>query len=265
MSDVLTELSPSGVMLVTLNRPDDLNTLDGTLLDEFEATMNDAAQDPRVRVVAVTGAGRAFCAGADLKGPGRKARVAASQRSHLDGAAAVDVFHRKFAAAMYHCPKPTVALVNGPAAGAGMGMCLSADFRIAARSAIFVSAFARIGLSGDSGISYGLSRLVGRARALEILMLSPRITAEEALAMKLVREVVDDDQLLPVGLEFCERLAAGPMTVFSIMKRNLDVIERSTFADGLMRETVGIAIAGSTGDSAEARKAFLEKRQPSFS
>jgi 2-(1,2-epoxy-1,2-dihydrophenyl)acetyl-CoA isomerase len=263
MSDVLTELSPTGVWLITLNRPDKLNNLGGTLLEEFAAAMHEATHDPAIRVVAVTGAGRGFCAGADLAS-GRRREPGADEPGHLARSAGVRKFHETFAAAMYRCPKPTVALVNGPAAGAGMGMSLSADFRIAARSAFFTSAFARIGLAGDSGITYGLSRLVGRAKALEILMLSERIPAERALAMGLVRQVVDDDQLMAVGMEFCDQLAAGPITIFSIMKRNLEVIERSTHQDGLLRETVGIAISGSTGDSAAAMQAFMQKRAPVF-
>lgn len=263
MSDVLTERTAAGVLLITLNRPEKLNTLSETLYAEFHAAMADAMADPAVRVVAVTGAGRAFCAGADLSGR-RDADPAAPRRGHLGTLNFMTHHNESFPGPMYGCRKPTLALVNGPAAGGGMGLSLAADFRIAARSAIFVSAFARIGLAGDTGITYGLSRLVGRAKALEILMLSPRLSAEEALAIGLVRQVVDDDELLSVGMEFADKLAAGPTEIFALMKDNLDAIELMSYDQALHKEATGIAISGSTGASAAAMRAFLEKREPDF-
>ena len=215
MPDVLTEKLPSGVMIVTFNRPDAMNTLGGTLLEDFGAAMDEARRDGNVRAVLVTGAGRAFCAGADLSARG-SSRNGSSQNGTAPAPLAfsgrvtsMQDLHGNLAGAAFHCDKPTVALVNGPAAGAGFGVSLACDFRIASEQALFVSAFARIGLSGDNGITWGLARLVGRSTALEILMLSPRLTAAQALELGLVRSVVPPQELLSAGLEFGERLAAA--------------------------------------------------------
>jgi 2-(1,2-epoxy-1,2-dihydrophenyl)acetyl-CoA isomerase len=269
--DVVCEMTGAGVMLVTLNRPENMNTLGGSILEDFGAAMAEASHNPAVRAVAVTGAGRAFCAGADLAA-GQRARAAVSDRdepapprNHLTAVHNMDVLHGNWAGAAYACPKPTVGLINGPAAGAGFGMSLALDFRIAAQSAIFVSAFARIALSGDNGITYALSRIVGRSKALEILMLSPRITADEALELGLVRAVVPDDKLMETGMELAEKLAAGPTTIFALMKGNLAFAETSSYEESLEREGTGIAISQSTADYGSAVTAFLEKREPTFS
>jgi 2-(1,2-epoxy-1,2-dihydrophenyl)acetyl-CoA isomerase len=274
--DLLTERTEAGVLLITLNRPDMLNTVTLEMRELFRAAIDEATRDARVRVVAITGAGRAFCGGADLAAADRANQAGASsygagaeeaprQGGILGGTSDMQVFHRQFAGALYDCPKPTVALVNGAAAGGGMGMCLAADFRIASEEAFFVSAFARIALAGDNGITYGLQRLVGRSKALEILMLSPRIRAAEALELGIVREVVPADALLSAGLEFCDRLAAGPTTIFSLMKAHMAFAENATYHESLDREAAGIAIAGTTSESREAISAFLQKRPPQFS
>lgn len=265
MPDVLYDKAANGVATVTLNRPDALNTLGGTILQDFGDAVREATNDPAVRVVAITGAGRAFSAGAQLSTT-RPAPPAegARQRTHLDAVQGMDRLHANWAGPVYACPKPTVALINGPAAGAGFGMALSADFRIASDTAIFVSAFARIALAGDNGVTYGLSRLVGRARALEILMLNPRLTAADALQLGLLRQVVTPEELMPVGMELCEKLAAGPTGVYALMKANLAFAEVNTFEESLKQETTGIAIAQSGPERQGAVEAFLAKRDPDF-
>jgi 2-(1,2-epoxy-1,2-dihydrophenyl)acetyl-CoA isomerase len=152
-------------------------------------------------------------------------------------------FHSEFAGALYAVRKPTVAIVNGAAAGGGMGLALAADFRIAGESAVFVSAFANLGLAGDNGVTYGLHRLVGRARALEILMLTPRIDSAEAERLGLVRQVVPDRELREEARAFCRRLAAGPTTAFALMKSTLAVTEVSDYATSLAAEARAIGIA----------------------
>ena len=268
MPDVLTEKLPSGVMIVTLNRPDALNTLGGTLLADFGAAMHEAEQDRAVRAVLITGAGRAFCAGADLSAPRGEARsqngAAPAPLAFSARVTSMQDLHGHLAGAAFRCDKPTVALVNGAAAGAGFGVALSCDFRIASEQALFVSAFARIGLSGDNGITWGLSRLVGRSAALEILMLSPRLTAAQALELGLVRSVVPPSELLSAGLEFGERLAAGPTQAFAIMKRNLEFADTASYQQSLDREAFSIAVNGVTGENADAIQAFLDKREPDF-
>jgi 2-(1,2-epoxy-1,2-dihydrophenyl)acetyl-CoA isomerase len=264
MPDVLTEKLPSGVMIVTLNRPDALNTLGGTLLADFGAAMHEAEQDPAVRAVLITGAGRAFCAGADLSAQRGRSGAAPAPLAFSARVTSMQDLHGHLAGAAFRCDKPTVALVNGAAAGAGFGVALSCDFRIASEQALFVSAFARIGLSGDNGITWGLSRLVGRSMALEILMLSPRLTAAEALELGLVRSVVPPEGLLTAGLQFGERLAAGPTQAFAIMKRNLEFADIATYQQSLDREAFSIAVNGVTGENADAIQAFLDKREPDF-
>jgi 2-(1,2-epoxy-1,2-dihydrophenyl)acetyl-CoA isomerase len=263
--DVVYEKDASGVATVTLNRPDALNTLGGTILQDFGDAVREATNDPAVRVLAITGAGRAFSAGAQLSASRPEpAAEGARSRSHLEAVQSMERLHANWAGAVYACPKPTVALINGPCAGAGFGMALSSDFRIASETAIFVSAFARIALAGDNGVTYGLSRLVGRARALEILMLNPRLTAAEALELGLVRQVVPADQLIPVGMELCEKLAAGPTGVYALMKANLAFAEVSTYEESLKQESSGIAIAQVGPERQGAVEAFLEKRDPDF-
>jgi 2-(1,2-epoxy-1,2-dihydrophenyl)acetyl-CoA isomerase len=264
MPDVLTEKLPSGVMIVTLNRPDALNTLGGTLLADFGAAMYEAERDPAVRAVLITGAGRAFCAGADLSAPRGQSGAAPAPLAFSARVTSMQDLHGHLAGAAFRCDKPTVALVNGAAAGAGFGVALSCDFRIASEQALFVSAFARIGLSGDNGITWGLSRLVGRSMALEILMLSPRLTAAQALELGLVRSVVPPEELLSAGLQFGERLAAGPTQAFAIMKRNLEFADTATYQQSLDREAFSIAVNGVIGESADAIQAFLDKREPDF-
>jgi 2-(1,2-epoxy-1,2-dihydrophenyl)acetyl-CoA isomerase len=271
MPDVLTEKLPSGVMIVTFNRPDALNTLGGTLLEDFGAAMDEARRDGNVRAVLVTGAGRAFCAGADLSARGGSSQNGSGQNGSAPAPLAfsrrvtsMQDLHGNLAGAAFHCDKPTIALVNGAAAGAGFGVSLACDFRIASEQALFVSAFARIGLSGDNGITYGLARLVGRSTALEILMLSPRITAAQALTLGLVRSVVPPEDPMSAGVEFGEQLAAGPTQAFAIMKRNLELAYISTYQQNLDQEAFTIAVNGVVGESAGAIQAFLDKRQPDF-
>jgi 2-(1,2-epoxy-1,2-dihydrophenyl)acetyl-CoA isomerase len=264
MPDVLTEKLPTGVMIVTLNRPDALNTLGGTLLADFGAAMHDAAADPAVRAVLITGAGRAFCAGADLSAPRGQNVAAPAPLAFSRRVTSMEDLHGQLAGAAFRCDKPTVAVVNGAAAGAGFGVALSCDFRIASEQALFVSAFARIGLSGDNGITWGLSRLVGRSMALEILMLSPRLTATEALELGLVRSVVPPQELMSAGLQFGERLADGPTQAFAIMKRNLEFADLATHQQTLDREAFSIAVNGLAGENADAVHAFLDKREPDF-
>lgn len=267
MSDVITELLPSGVLMVRLNRPERLNAIGGTIAEEFAAAMRAASTDAAVRVVVVTGEGRGFSSGADLQETVERSQGDDGQSpppSHIRGVEHMRRMHADWSGAVFAVPKPTVALVNGPAAGAGFGLALACDFRIAADSAVFVSAFARIGLSGDNGVSWGLSRIVGRARALEILMLSPRITAAEALGLGLVRQVVADDELEREGVAFAERLAAGPIEAFAIMKRNLEFADTASFAESLDREAEGISVVQLVGENRAAISAFLEKREPDF-
>lgn len=248
MPTVLTETLDDGVLLVTLNRPERKNAITDELRDEFSRVITAADADPAVRVIAVTGSGDAFCAGADRKEPALSVPPALGS-GVLDLESAMNRFHAQFAGALYAVRKPTVAIVNGPAAGGGMGLALAADFRIAGESALFVSAFANLGLAGDNGVTYGLHRLVGRALALEILMLSPRITAADAERLGLVRQVVPDDHLRDEARLFCRRLAGGPTAAFALMKSTLALTEVSTYATSLEAEARAIGIAAAAAQA----------------
>lgn len=261
--DVLCEMQSSGVLLVTLNRPDNLNCLSPQMLDGFAAAMEEATTNPAVHAVAITGAGRAFCAGADL-GAASDAdshAVGLPVRDYIADVNVIDRLHTRWANALWLCPKPTVGLINGPAAGAGMGLALACDFRTAGASALFVSAFSRIALSGDSGITYALSHIVGRSKAIEILALSPRIDAPRALELGLVGDVVPDDELLAHGLEFADRLAKLPGVAYSLMKRNLAFAETATYRESLDREAASIVAAQSSDEFQRAVRAFLNGRR----
>lgn len=258
--EVLLEKVDGGVLLVTLNRPHRMNAIDDGLRDGFAAAMREAEGDGTIRAVVLTGAGTAFCVGADLKesSPGPDSSSIAAR------AAAMRRFHDDFSGALYDLSKPTIALVNGAAAGGGFGLALAADFRIASTEALFVSAFSRIALAGDNGVTYGLHRAVGRSRALEILALSPRIDADTAREWGLVREVVAPEALVPTGLELARKLAEGSMSAYAMMKANLAHAETSTHRQSMDQEAQGIAIANGGKDSREAIAAFLEKRRPNF-
>jgi 2-(1,2-epoxy-1,2-dihydrophenyl)acetyl-CoA isomerase len=253
-----------GVLTITLNRPERLNAWTPVMQGELLAAADMWDADDDIRAVIVTGAGRAFCAGADLSAQRGRSGAAREPLAFSARVTSMQDLHGNLAGAAFRCDKPTVALVNGAAAGAGFGLALTCDFRIASEQALFVSAFARIGLSGDNGITWGLSRLVGRSMALEILMLSPRLTAAQALELGLVRSVVPPPDLLSAGLQFGERLAAGPTQAFAIMKRNLEFADIATYQQSLDREAFSIAVNGVTGENADAIQAFLDKREPDF-
>ena len=159
---------------------------------------------------------------------------------------------------------PTVSLVNGPAAGGGLGLCLATDFRIASDRARFVTAFRNIGVSGDYGVAWFLQHMVGDTRSRELLMLDRRINADEAEALGIVTKVVPHDELLPQGLEFCRELAQGPTAVLAMMKWTLNFAATSNLSDSLYQEGSHVMLSFTGEDNKEAAKAFLEKRPPRF-
>jgi 2-(1,2-epoxy-1,2-dihydrophenyl)acetyl-CoA isomerase len=245
-----------GVGTITLDRPDALNSLEATLKRELLAVLREASRDPAVRVVILTGAGRAFCAGQDLK-----------ERLAPD-AAPLDVEVREryipIVLAIRRLPKPIIAAVNGVAAGAGAALAFACDLRIAAEEASFVLAFGRIGLVPDSGASWFLPRLVGAARAAELLYLSDPLPAAEALRIGLVNRVVPGEQLLTETEALAGRLAAGAPLALALTKRALDRSLEVGLAEALDHEASLQGIAGRSADHAEGLAAFLEKRPPRF-
>ena len=254
-SVLLSELS-GAVLVLTLNRPK-ANAFDLTLIDALLEALRRAEAESSVRCVLLTGAGRVFSAGQDV------AVIAATEgrvpfRRHLERT------YNRLILGMRRLEKPIVAAINGAAAGAGLGIALATDIRVAARSARFVFGFTGIGLTADSATSLTLPSLVGLGRALEMAFTNDPLSAEQALAFGLVNRVVDDEQLMAQAGALAADLAQGPTRALGLTKRAfnralLAELERTLDYEAYLQE-----VAGGTEDHAEGVKAFLEKRQPLF-
>lgn len=257
MSDLL-ETVEDGVAVLTLNRPDRLNALSDAMVNQLIEALARLGCDPAVGCIVLTGAGRGFCAGGDVK--------------RMAGAADVTMEERQEGLRSKHeavrllrtIGKVVIAAVNGPAAGAGMGIALACDLRIAARSAKFRTAFAAVGFSGDFGGSWSLTRLVGTAKAREMYFLNTPVDAEEAVRLGLVGRVVDDAALMTEAMAMARQIAAGPRVAFAYMKRNLHAAETEPLQTVLDMEAIGQGRTYTTEDHREAAKAFVDKRQPVF-
>jgi 2-(1,2-epoxy-1,2-dihydrophenyl)acetyl-CoA isomerase len=255
-SPPLLAVLDGAVLLLTLNRPETLNSLTPELLVALGRALHEDAAEPSVRAVVITGAGRGFCSGQDL----------AELPAHAGG---IDVRARLTSdylpviRAMATLEKPVIAAVNGVAAGAGLALALGCDLRVAAETATFVQAFVRRGLVPDAGATYLLPRVVGLGRALELSLLGDPVSAADAERMGLVNRVVPDAELMPAALEMAARLAAGPRAVGLtklLLRQSLD----RTLAEQCAREADAQAEAVSTEDFAEGLAAFREKRPPRF-
>ena len=243
-----------GVLVLTLNRPEKLNAITGELLDALYAALKEGEEDREVRALLLTGAGRAFSAGQDLTEFGdRKPDYEAHLRRY-----------NRVVEALSGLEKPLVVAVNGVAAGAGMSLALWGDLRLAAVGASFTTAFVRIGLVPDSGLSFLLPRLVGLAKAQELLLLSPRLSAEEALALGLVHRVVPAEKLMEEALSLAKELAQGPTRAYALTKKLLLETYRLSLTEALALEAVLQGQAGQTQDHGEGVRAFREKRPPRF-
>jgi 2-(1,2-epoxy-1,2-dihydrophenyl)acetyl-CoA isomerase len=251
---VLAVATERAVTTLTLNRPDALNALTSDLRRELLAAVTSAGRDAEVRAVVITGAGRAFCAGADLRG-GSQER--AFRRVLTDE-------YNPLIQAIRALQKPVIAAVNGVAAGAGVSLALAADLVVAAEGAKFVPAFHRIGLVPDSGLTRTLVRALGRHRAFEVLMGERQLGAAEAQAAGLVAVVVPADRLAATVRELAERLASGPTRAIGLTKRLVVEAEDASLSDSLAAEAALQEVAGRTDDHAEGVAAFTEKRDPAF-
>jgi 2-(1,2-epoxy-1,2-dihydrophenyl)acetyl-CoA isomerase len=207
----------------------------------------------------LTGAGRAFCAGGDVKSmaEGRVERSMEEAVIHLRGRMEVSRL-------LHEIPKPTIAMVNGPAAGAGMSLALACDLRIAGQSARFVTAFANIGFSGDFGGSYFLSKLVGTGKARELYYTAEPLDATQALSLGVVNRVVADADLAKATMQLAQKLANGPRVALALMKQNFNAAENGSLAQLLDLEARRQVETGRTEDHKEAARAFVEKRAPAF-
>jgi len=259
MSELLESIE-DGVATLTFNRPERLNALSTPIMDGLLNGLPRLAGDPAVKVVVLTGAGRAFCAGGDVKSMaegGGERRSAAEATAHLRSRMEVSRI-------LHELPKPTIAMINGPAAGAGLALALACDLRIAGVSARLVTAFVRVGFSGDFGGSYFLTRLVGTARARELYFTGRPVEAEEALTLGLVDRVVPDDLLRDATMELARSFAQGPQIALSLIKCNMNCAENAGLAEVLDIEAVHQVQTGRTEDHREAARAFVEKRTPIF-
>jgi len=270
--DVLYELSDDGVALITLNRPESLNAMGGQLMPMLADYLQRSSRDPKVRCVVLTGAGRAFCAGGDVKGmaSGRQilGEAANGERSpHALLHASVETLRQSQRATSYMLhtmPKVTIAMVNGHAVGAGLSLALACDIRIASDRAKLGTVFRNVGFSGDFGGSYFLPRLVGNGKARELYFTGEILEAAEALRIGMVNRVVEHDRLLDETMALARQIASGPTLAFARMKENLNRSEHSDLATLLDQEALNMTLSGQTNDHREAAKAFVEKRAPTF-
>ncbi|MFB9237145.1 enoyl-CoA hydratase-related protein [Plantactinospora siamensis] len=248
------------VVTLTLNRPAALNSLDVRLKEALRDTLAELEQDRSCRAVVLAGAGRAFSAGQDLR-----EHIATLEAGAADPLETVRKHYNPIAARLGDLPKPVVAAVRGMAAGAGASLAFLADFRIGGPATSFLMAFAQVGLAGDTGVSWSLPRLVGHAKAVELLMLAEPVRAEEALRLGLLTRLVsDDEQVLPVAQELAARLAAGPTVAYGAIKRQLSVGDAGTLSEALAAEAQAQTICGATSDHRSATAAFVAKRKPEF-
>ena len=251
-----------GIATLTLNRPETLNAMHEPMMGEFERVLIELEADATVRVVVLTGAGRAFSSGGDQK----RDRAGDGPQSFFDGDLGGALIERlnRCVLRMQRLQKPIVGSINGVAAGAGLNIALATDLRIAADTARFGEVFARVGLVPDGGGTYFLPRLIGTARAMEMILLADIIDAHEALRIGLVNRVVPAEQLENETLKLAERLAQGPTVAYGLAKTGLYQGLGMSLEDVLNMEARNQAIASRTPDRAEGVAAFREKRPPRF-
>ncbi len=254
----------AGTRTLRLNRPKALNSFTGTMHAELAAALAEAASDREVRCVVLTGAGRAFCAGQDLADPAVAPNLEAGGRP-TDVGAAIERFYKPLALQVRSMPVPVVAAVNGVAAGAGANLALCCDIVVAARSASFIQAFARIGLIPDCGGTWLLPRLVGRARALALALLGDKLSAEEAERIGLIWKCVDDATFESEVQVLAARLAAMPTRALVAARGAIDAAQGLDFGAALSREADLQRDLGASHDYLEGVAAFMAKRPPVFS
>jgi len=258
MSDTLYEIRDS-VAVITLNRPEKLNSVTFSQLDELSRKLNEYEQDDAVRAILLTGTGRGFCTGADLGGGGGRADmttpVGMKLSAHLYG---------RVCFTLANTEKPVVAAVNGVAAGSGCNLALSCDIIFAAKSARFIEIFVRRGMIPDGGGTYFLPRSIGLVRAKELFFSGDPVGADDALALGMINRVVEDDQLQAEAFAYAARLATGPTRSIGMIKRLLNRSFDTDLATQLDFEAAYQGLVTSTEDIQEGWTSFFEKREPRF-
>jgi enoyl-CoA hydratase/carnithine racemase len=249
-----------GVATLTLNRPERLNALGDTLRDDLQDAVTRASEDPDVRVMIVTGAGKGFCSGGDVKAMSER-KESGSGRPLMEKVAPG---RDRTVQALRDSPKPVIAAVNGAAAGAGMNLALCCDLRLASTTAKFSQAFVRRGLHPDWGGTYFLPRVVGTAKACELIFTGEIIDAQEALRLGIVTAVHPPEELLPAAHALARKIADGPPIAIRLAKRSIYHNLDCDLRQALEFETFAQNICFDTEDAAEGIKAFVEKRPPAF-
>ncbi len=253
------------VAVLTFNRPEARNALHPDTYSALEHLLPTLAEDTDVGAVMLTGAGGAFCAGGDVKGMNarnsRKAALPTSLESAVDNLRARQ---RSVSAALHNFPKVTVAAIDGAAAGAGLSIALACDLRVGSPRAIFTTAFAKVGFSGDFGGSWFLTQLVGAAKARELYLTADRFNAEQALSLQVVNEILDDADFESAAVAYTARFAEGPLVAQRYIKENLNRALTADLLTCLDGEAVAMSRCRSTDDHKEAVAAFVEKRTPTF-
>lgn len=261
MSDILLSEQRGGLMVLTMNRPERRNALNAALCAVLAERLAAVAEEEAIRAVVLTGAGGTFCVGGDVKamkeGSGRTApeeeRIAAL-RARMEASRL-----------LHEMSKPTIAAIEGPAAGAGLSLALACDFRVCSRTAKLTTAFAKVGLSGDYGGTYFLTHILGPAKARELYLLSPVLTGEQAKAIGLVTEIAEPGHVLEAAIGFAEPLAEGPTVTLGRIKQNLALAAGGgSLAECFDQEARNHIQCSQTADHKEAAAAFVEKRRPVF-
>jgi 2-(1,2-epoxy-1,2-dihydrophenyl)acetyl-CoA isomerase len=262
--DLLADLT-DGVLTLTMNRPEARNAMSDAMTGALAQQLADAELNSAVKVIVLTGAGKGFCAGGDVKGMAASGDGTVGDNT-IDGAIHRQRLNQRgTAGALYSMPKPTIAALPGAAAGAGLSLALACDMRIMASSAMMTTAFAKVGFSGDYGGTFFMSQLIGTAKARELYFLSDRVNAEQALDLGLTNWVCEADELAAKANEIALRLASGPTVAYRYMKENFArALSSGDVNDCLDLEATHHVHCGQTEDHKNATKAFVEKRAPVF-
>ena len=261
----LLERIENGVAILTMNRPESLNALSADMMKGLAEALPRLFRDPDVGVIVLTGAGRGFCAGGDVKGMATRNAGGGSGRPLTMESRANDLRNSMEISRLLHDgPKPTIAMMRGPAAGAGLSLALACDIRMASENIRLTTAFANVGFSGDFGGSWFLTKMVGTAKARELYFTADKIDAEQARSMGLVNHVVADADLEAETMALAARIAGGPRVAFEYMKKNLNAAESGTLDRVFDMEAWHMTRTGFTEDHKEAAQAFVEKRAPVF-
>ena len=250
-----------GVATVVLNRPERLNALTGAMIVGLRGELQRLSDDPDIGCVVLTGAGKGFCSGGDVAVQAANAGKSTSSPEQRGDSLRLGMEASRL---LHEMPKPTIAMVNGVAAGAGMSLALACDLRVCGESARMTVAFPKVGLSGDYGGSYFLTRLIGPALARELYFTSEMLGIDRLRELRLASRVVPDARLSEETMSLAKSFASGPRLAWRYIKRNMKVAEEGSLSDTLDSEVLGMVRCRESDDHAEAARAFVEKRTPVF-